>query len=135
MKHLVTAGRLVLGAWMLVNGLNFFFLHLYPTPTGQEPLAVQLMDAFVHSRLYDVAMVIQLVAGALILAGVMVPVALCVLAPVSTCAVYWTVVLEHDPVLALMALAVFALNGLLMLAYVDYYRGVLQRSAIAYGEA
>ena len=135
MKHLVTAGRLILGAWMLVNGLNFFFLHLYPTPTGHEPLAVQLMDAFVHSRLYDVAMVIQLVAGALILAGVLVPVALCVLMPVSTCAVYWAVVLEHEPVVALLALAAFALNGLLMVAYVDYYRGVLQRNAVAHGEA
>ena len=135
MKHLVTALRLVFGAWMLVNGVNFFFLHLYLMPAGHEPLGVQLMAAFVHSRLFDVAMAMELVAGALILGGFFVPVALCVLMPISTCAVYWAVVLEHDPVVAAPALAAFALNGLLMLAYIDYYRGALQRSAVALGEA
>ncbi len=135
MKHLITAGRLIFGAWMLINGLNFFFLHLYPTPMGHEPLGMQLMAAFVHSKLYDVAMAMELVAGALILAGVVTPVALCVLMPVSTCAVYWSVVLEHDPVVAAPALAAFALNGLLMLAYIDYYRGALQQHAVALGEA
>ena len=135
MKNLLMLGRLVFGAWMLVNGLNFFFLHLYALPPGHSLLGVQLMTAFVHSHLLDVAMTIQLVAGALILAGVWTPVALCVLMPVSTCAVYWSLVLEHDPGPAALALAAFALNGLLMLAYVDYYQGVLQRRALALGEA
>jgi uncharacterized membrane protein YphA (DoxX/SURF4 family) len=135
MKHLVTALRVVFGAWMLFNGLNFFVLHLYPMPTGDEPLGAQLMAAFVHSKLLDVAMAMELVAGALILCGVLTPVALCVLMPVSTCAVYWAVVLEHDPVLGAAALAAFALNGLLMLAYIDYYRGALARRAVALGEA
>ena len=92
-------------------------------PTGHEPLAVQLMDAFVHSGLFDVAMIIELVAGALILAGFFVPVALCVVMPVSTCALYWSAILEHQPLGAFVALVAFALNGLLMLAYIDYYRG------------
>lgn len=135
MKHLVLALRLIFGAWMLANGANHFFVHLYPEPTGHEPLAVQLMDALVHSKLFDVAMAIQLVTGALILTGVFVPVALCVVAPISTCAVYWSVVLEHQPLGAALALAAFALNGLLMLAYIDYYRGVLQRRALTLGEA
>ncbi|MEO6338402.1 MAG: hypothetical protein ABIO39_00055 [Caulobacteraceae bacterium] len=135
MKNLVLVGRLIFGAWMLVNGVNHFFVPLYPAPVGHEPLAAQLMNALVHSKLYDVAMAMQLVGGALILAGVYVPVTLCVLMPISTCAVYWTAVLEHQPVGALLALAAFALNGLLMLAYIDYYRGVLQRYAPALGEA
>ena len=135
MKHLVLVARLVFGAWMLANGANHFFLSLYPEPTGHEPLAVQLMAALVHSRLFDVAMAIQLVTGALILAGVLVPLALCVAAPISTCAAYWSVVLEHRPLGATLALAALALNGLLMLAYIDYYRGVLQRRAPMLGEA
>ena len=92
-------------------------------PTGHEPLAMQLMAALVHSRLFDVAMAIQLVTGALILAGFFVPVALCVVMPVSTCALYWSVILDHQPLGAVLALVAFALNGLLMLAYIDYYRG------------
>jgi len=135
MKLLVLAMRLVFGAWMLANGANHFFLHLYPEPTGHEPLAVQLMTALVHSRLYDVAMLIQLVSGALVLTGVMLPLGLCIVMPISTCAVFWAVVLEHEPVGAALALAAFALNGLLMLAYIDYYKGVLQRRALTLGEA
>src|SRR5512140_580121 len=77
-KHLVLVGRLVFGAWMLVNGANHFFLSFWPEPVGHEPLAIQLMAALVHSRLFDVAMAIQLVTGALILTGLLVPVALCV---------------------------------------------------------
>ena len=135
MKHLVLAMRLIFGAWMVANGANHFFVSLYPEPTGHEPLAVQLMAALVHSGLLDVAMIIQLVTGALILTGFFVPVALCVVMPISTCALFWSAVLEHQPLGAALALAAFALNGLLMLAYVDYYKGVLQRHALMLGEA
>ncbi len=138
MKQLVLVGRLVFGAWMLANGADHFFFSLWPMPIGHEPLAVQLMAALVHSRLFDVAMAIELVTGALILAGFFVPLALCVVMPVSTCALYWAVILDHQPLGSVLALAAFALNGLLMLAYIDYYKGYggpLQRRALAIGEA
>jgi hypothetical protein len=135
MKQLVLAGRLIFGAWMLANGANHFFFSLWAVPTGHEPLAMQLMAAFIHSGLFSVAMAIELVAGALILTGFFVPVALCVVMPVSTCALYWSVILDHQPLGAVLALAAFALNGLLMLAYVDYYKGALQRRALTPGEA
>lgn len=135
MKQLVPLGRLLFGAWMLANGINHFFLPLWPEPTGHEPLAVQLMAAFMHSGLLDVAMAIELAAGALILTGLLVPVALCVVMPVSTCALYWSAILEHRPLGAALALAAFALNGLLMLAYLDYFQGALRRRAPTLGEA
>jgi uncharacterized membrane protein YhaH (DUF805 family) len=135
MRPLVLAGRLVFGAWMLANGINHFFFPLWSTPTGSEPLAIQLMSAFVHSGLFDIAMAIQLVTGALILSGFFVPVALCVVMPVSTCALYWSMVLEREPLGAALALVAFALNGLLMLAYIAYYREVLQRRALTLGES
>ncbi len=135
MKLLVLLARLIFGAWMLANGLNHFFLGLWPEPAGTQPLAVQLLTAFRHSGLLDVAMVIELVAGALVLTGLMVPVALCVVFPVSICTLYWAGVLEHQPAGAALAAAAAALNGLLMLAYIDYYKGVLQRRAHSLGEA
>jgi hypothetical protein len=135
MKHLVLVGQVIFGAWMLVNGANHFFGPWYAEPVGHEPLAIQLMAALVHSRLLDVAMVMQIVTGALILTGFFVPVALCVIMPISTCAVFWAVILDHQPLGALLALAAFALNGLLMLAYIDYYQGTLQRHALTLGEA
>ncbi len=135
MKQIILAGRLIFGAWMLANGVNEFFFPFWPMPMGHEALAVQLMSAFVHSRLIDVAMAIELVTGALILAGVLVPAALCLVMPVSTCALYWALILDHQPFEVVLAIAAFALNGLLMLAYLDYYRGVLQRSAATLGES
>lgn len=135
MKQLILAGRLIFGAWMLASGLNHFLVALWPLSPGHEPLAIQLMAALSHSGLLGVAMAIQLVTGALILTGLLVPVALCVVMPVSTCALYWAVVLDHQPLGALLALAAFALNGLLMLAFIDYYQGALQRHALTFGEA
>ena len=135
MKQLVLAGRLIFGAWMLANGINHFFVALWPEPTGHEPLAIQLMAALSHSGLVGVAMAMQLVAGALLLAGILVPAALCVVMPISTCALYWAVILDHRLPGALEAVAIFALNGLLMLGYLDSYRGALQRHALTAGES
>ncbi len=136
MKHLALIARVVFGAWMLANGVNHFLGQpLYPEPVGHEPLAIQLMTALVHSRLFDVAMAIQLVAGALILGGVLMPVALCVVMPVSVCAAFWAVVLDHQPVAALLALVAVALNALLCLAYIDYYKDMLVQHANTVDEA
>ncbi len=135
MKQLVLIGRLVFGAWMLADGINHFFFSLWLMPIGHEPLAVQLMAALTHSGLLGVAMAIQLLTGALILTGILVPMALCVVMPTSTCALYWAVILDHQPLEAGLAIAAFALNGFLMLAYLDYYRGALQRHALTFGES
>jgi len=133
-QGLVLAGRLIFGAWMLVNGINYFFVSLYALPIGHEPLAVQLMTGLEHSQLLAVVMGIELVTGALILVGVFVPAALCVVMPISVCAAFWAL-LDHQPLALFLGLAAIALNGLLMLAYLGYYQGVLQRHALAVGEA
>ena len=132
-KQLVLAARLIFGASMLVNGINYFFVSLYPLPSGHEPLAVQLMTGLEHSHLLAVVMGIELVAGALILIGVFVPAALCVVMPISVCAAFWAI-LDHQPLGLLLGLGAIALNGVLMLAYIEYYKGVLQRHALAVGE-
>ena len=66
LPQLVLIGRTIFGAWMLLNGLNYFFFSLWVVPTGHAPLAVELMGAFVHSGLLTFAMVAQLVAGAFV---------------------------------------------------------------------
>ena len=135
MKMGVLVARLAFGAWMLASGLNHFFLPLWPEPTGTQPLAVELITALRDSHLIDVTYGIQLVAGALILAGVFTPFALCAVMPVSVGAAFWTVILEHQPLGALLGLAAVALNALLMVAYLDYYKGVLLRHSLSYGES
>ena len=132
--QLVLVGRTIFGAWMLINGANYLFFSLWSVPMGHQPLSTELMGAFVHSGLLTVAMLIQLVTGALLLTGLFAPAALCVVMPTSACALYWAL-LEHQPLPLLLALLAFALNGLLMLAYLDYYQGALQRSALTLGES
>jgi uncharacterized membrane protein YhaH (DUF805 family)/uncharacterized membrane protein YphA (DoxX/SURF4 family) len=134
MQQLVLVGRIIFGAWMLINGANYLFFSLWSVPVGHEPLSVELMGAFVHSGLLTVAMLIQLVTGALLLIGLFAPAALCVVMPTSACALYWAL-LEHQPLPLLLALLAFALNGLLMLAYLDCYKGALQRSPLTLGES
>ena len=136
MKHLVLIGRLVFGAWMLASGLNHFFLNLWPEPVGHTPLGIQLMTGLRDGWMLDVAMVIQLVTGAAILSGFFVPAALCVVMPISVCAAYWSIILERDPAGAALAAACVGLNGLLMLAYFDYYKDMLrERGDLTFGEA
>lgn len=135
MKTLILIARVVFGVWMAANGLNHFLGYpLYPAPVGHEPLGIQLLTAFQHSRLLDVAMAMELVTGVLILAGVIIPVALCVVTPVNVCAVYWALILEHQPLASLLAVIALALNAGLMLAYIDYYKDMLQRHALSLGE-
>jgi uncharacterized membrane protein YhaH (DUF805 family)/uncharacterized membrane protein YphA (DoxX/SURF4 family) len=131
-QSLVQKGRLVFGAVILAFAARILFFG--PDPGGETPLAAQLMTALVNSNLLYVALTLQLVAGALILSGFFVPLALCIQMPLSTCALYWALILNQAPMLAILTLVVFALNGLLMLAYLPYYRGVLQRRALAAGE-
>jgi len=133
-KQLALAARLIFGAWMFVNGANHFFFSFWPTPGGQEPLSTELMSALVSSNLLDVCMLIELVAGALILLGLFVPAALCVVMAVSTSALFWAI-LDHQPLSLTLGFVAFVLNGLLMLAYLPYYKGALQRAPLTLGES
>jgi uncharacterized membrane protein YhaH (DUF805 family) len=133
-RQLVMAGRIVLGVWLVLYAANILFLSLWPAPVGTEPLAQQLMTSLINSRLLHVALAMQLLAGILLIAGILVPLALCVQMSISTCALFWALILEHQPLGAILTLAAFALNGLLMLAYLPCYRDILQRHTLAAGE-
>jgi hypothetical protein len=133
-RQLVMVGRLVLGAAMVLFAANALFLGLWPAPAGTEPLATQLMTALTNSRLLQVALAVQLVAGVLLLTGLLVPLALTAQLCVTTCALFWALFLERSSVGAVLTLAAFALNGLLMLAYLPYYKQILARRSVAAGE-
>lgn len=134
-KQLIMAAQVIFGAWMLISGVNHFFGPFYAEPAGHTALATQLMDALIHSQLIDVAYGIQLVTGALILVSTLAPLALCVVMPISVCAAYWAVILDHQPLNIILSLIAVGLNALLMFAYIDYYKGVLQKRALSVGEA
>ena len=94
-------------------------------------MTVRLMTAFDNSGLLAVAKFIHLVAGALLLSNRAVPFALAALAPVNLCGVFISLVVEADPLIGMLAVLAVALNGLLMLAYLPWYSGVLEPGQLA----
>jgi hypothetical protein len=130
-RNLVLAGRVLFGVFMLLSGANRLFGPFFALPVGHTPLAEELMTALVDSRLIYVVAGIEAVTGALVLAGSFVPLALCVAMPISVCAAFWAVVLDHTPAGAAVALVSLALNAGLMLAYVDAYAPMLKRRTLA----
>jgi len=130
-KKAVFAGRAVFGAFLLLSGANRLLGPFLPLPVGHHPLAVELMTALVDSRLIYVVAGIQLVTGALILAGAFVPLANSLVMPLSVCASFWAVVLDHTAAGAAVALAAVAFNAWLMLSYIDAYKPMLRRRALA----
>ena len=137
MTRALEALRLVLGAVIVLSAVEYFMPFMLPfeLPEWDDPMAARLMTAFDRSGLLAVAKFIHIVAGALLLANRAVPFALAALMPVNVCAAYIAVALEGEPVGSALALLVLAVNGLLMLAYLPYYRGVLDGGAVADGEA
>ena len=129
--------RLLLGAVMVLTALQYFLPSLvtfWPAYEWQDPMSVRLMAEFDRSGLRAVAEFIQLVAGALLLVNRGVPFALAALAPVNVCGTYISLFVEGDPMLGLLAVLTMALNALLMLAYLPWYRGVLEPGQLADGE-
>lgn len=133
-KGLVRIARLVLGAWLVLYAVNTLFLNVLPAPTGTQPLAELLMTSLANSRLLHVALTVQLVAGVLLLVNILVPLALCAQMMITVNALFWALFLEQSPLGALLAFVAFALNGLLMIAYLPWYKDILQRYSHAAGE-
>ena len=97
-------------------------------------MSVRLMTMFDRSGLLAVAKFIHLVAGALLLVNRGVPFALAALMPVNLCGTFIALFVEGDAVIGLLAVLTVALNALLMLAYLPWYRGVLEGGQLADGE-
>ena len=135
MARLITPARLLLGAMLVYNGLNHFAGPFLPFPEGTTPIAVQFMDALHLSRLIDVAMGLQLVAGAAILAGLFVPLALVAAMPVSICGLYWALVLERSMGWSLLAGLAVVLGAFLMFAALHRYAAMLETFPLAAGES
>jgi uncharacterized membrane protein YphA (DoxX/SURF4 family) len=80
-RHLPTASRLLLGLIFVVFGLNGF-LHFIPPPPS-PPGAIAFGTALMQSGyLFPLLKTVEIAAGLLLLAGVLVPLSLTVLAPI-----------------------------------------------------
>jgi len=129
--------RLLLGAVLVVTALDYFLPALVPLVEQAgwtDPMAARVMTAFDRSGLLAVAKFIHLIAGVLLLTNRAAPFALAAVLPVNVCGLYIALFLEGASLIAILAVLTVALNGLLMLAYLADYRGVLEGGALADGE-
>jgi len=138
MTRTLDALRILLGLVMVVTAIQYFMPFLVsflPVPHWEDPMTIRLLVAFDRSGLLGVAKFIHLVAGVLLLGNRTVPFALAALMPVNLCGAFISVVVEGDVLIGVLAALTVALNGLLMLAYLPSYRGVLEGGHVADGEA
>jgi uncharacterized membrane protein YphA (DoxX/SURF4 family) len=80
-RHLPTASRLLLGLVFLVNGLNGF-LHFMPMPAMPADALAFAGALMKTGYIFPILKTFEVAAGALLLAGVAVPFALTLLAPI-----------------------------------------------------
>jgi putative oxidoreductase len=125
----VASARVVLGLIFFVFGLNFF-LHFLPTPPSAGGVAESFVGGLFQSGyFFPVLKGIEVVAGALLLARLFVPLTLVILAPISLHILLFHVFLAPESVA--MSVVILALNLYLAWAYRDYYKPLLQyKSAV-----
>lgn len=129
--------RLLLGAILMVTALAWLIPPLVaflPTQQWHDPMAAKLMAQFDASGLSGVARAIHLGAGLALLLNRAAPLALAAAMPVNVCGAFIAVLIEGAPPGALLALALVALNGVLMLAYLPAYGAMLAPGALSDGE-
>jgi hypothetical protein len=129
--------RIALGVVLVLSALRYFMPFLLapymPLPEFADPMALRLRTALDQSGLLAVAKFIHLVGGLMLLTKRSVPFALAAMMPVNVCAMF-IAMLEGNLPLILAALVILGVNGLLMLAYLPSYKGVLSGGQLADGE-
>lgn len=81
-RIVATIARVLLGLIFFVSGLNGFLNFIPPPSTPMPPAAMGFVETMMKSYLLHLVAGTQVVCGALLLAGVFVPLALALLAPV-----------------------------------------------------
>jgi hypothetical protein len=126
--------QVVLGVVLVISALRYFMPFLFgsflPLPEFTDPMALRLRTSLDASGLLAVAKFIHLAGGLMLLERRWVPFALAALVPVNVCAAFIAVI-EGSPLLVLAAFAILAVNGLLALAYLPSYSGVLDPKPLA----
>jgi uncharacterized membrane protein YphA (DoxX/SURF4 family) len=125
----MTAMRLLLGAWMLVNGLNHW-LPIFPQPTGSDPIKSELLVSLIETGLFGVVKAIEVVGGALLICGRFVPFALVLLMPISAVVFYSDAIISQRwNRIFYMGNDCLYMNVLLLFGYLRHYLPMLAYNA------
>ena len=112
--------RIVLGLIYFVFGLNFFFHFIPMPPSAGSPSDAFMGGLFQSGYFFPMLKSMEVVLGALLLAGIFVPLALVILAPISI-----NILLFHaflTPGNTLMGIVIVLVHIYLAWSYRDYYK-------------
>lgn len=125
----LVAARILLGVWMIINGLNHF-VPIFPQPLGSNPFSSDLMVTLIETGLFDIVKIVELIGGVLLIVNRFVPLALVALLPVSAVVYYNAAVLQGKWYEVLyMGTGCFYLNLLVMCGYLKHYLPMMRVDA------
>lgn len=122
MRGLYLVSRFVFGAWWLYSGLNPW-MHFFEQPYGNTDIAIEFTRALENSGLLHIVKVMEVAQGAMILAGVMMPMAIATALPLSIIIAYWNFILTPGTVEIVFGVLTLGFNIILMFAYWSYFKG------------
>lgn len=118
--------RLWLGAWMIVNGVNYWW-QIFPQPVGSGQLSAKMLVTMMETGMFGIAKVVEIGGGVLLILNRFVPATLLALLPVSAIVFFNGGILNQRllqfwfrglPYMGTMSLYV---NVVLVLAYFRHY--------------
>ena len=113
---LYTATRLVFGAWFLFSGAEYFS-PFDLQPLGHTPLAREFTLALIHSGLFAIIKVVEVVVGALLLMNRAILPASLASVPLTAVIAYWNFVLDPGIVEYVFGTLTVIMNAFLLWPY------------------
>lgn len=131
---IITFFRVMLGAWMIVNGINHLlpmwgFANVYPQPLGTLHLSNVMLVSMIETGMFDYVKVAELVVGLCLVFNRFVPLALLIAMPLSLVVFYNSIALNlrFERIFSFyMAVWCTYMNVVLLLAYIKSYMPMLK---------
>jgi uncharacterized membrane protein YphA (DoxX/SURF4 family) len=120
--------RVAFGAHALLSGLNYF-IEVFPMPPVAVSPAGPFVDEMTRVGLYADIKVIEIVAGACLVTGWFVPLALVLELPVTISIFHLNVFIDGSPRPLVTGIRELVFNLVLMSAYAGYYLQMLRPRA------
>ena len=120
LRYLLVFMRLMLGAWMILNGLNHF-MFVFPQPMGHTQVAGELMVSLIETGLFGLVKVTEIFIGVALILDWFVPLALAASLPISTVIWYNRVWLDGTGIDWSMGNGCFFFTLVLLVAYLPHY--------------
>ena len=128
-KLIITYFRLMLGAWMIVNGLNHLMSlwglpTIYPQPLGTLHLSNVMLVSMIETGMFDYVKVAELVVGLCLVFNRFVPLGLVIALPIGLVVFYNSIALNfrYERLFSTsMAVWCTYMNIVLLLAYIKHY--------------